>query len=69
MESKSQSHLMTAYALDQEHGNTFWLDAIQQEMSTVRITFRTLDDDEAIYSNLPRDTMSHGLGCENGGLP
>jgi hypothetical protein len=34
--------------LDQENGNTLWQDTIRQEMSKVRIAFRTLDDDEAI---------------------
>jgi hypothetical protein len=33
--------------IDKENGNTLWQDAIQKEMSTVRIAFKILNDDES----------------------
>jgi hypothetical protein len=34
--------------INQENGNTLWQDTIRQEMSTVRVAFPVLDDDEVI---------------------
>jgi len=35
-----------AYEIDKENGNTYWTDAIANEMSTIRIAFDILEDDQ-----------------------
>jgi hypothetical protein len=37
-----------ALEIDRSNGNTLWEDAIQKEMTNVRVAFRILDDDQKI---------------------
>ena len=37
-----------AYELDRQNGNTYWQDAIELEMTKVRVAFKVVDDDEVI---------------------
>ena len=37
-----------AKAIDKENGNTLWMDALDKEMSNVRVAFKTLQDGETV---------------------
>ncbi len=37
-----------AKAIDKENGNTLWMDALEKEMSNVRIAFKVMDDSDVV---------------------
>jgi hypothetical protein len=52
--------------LDKENDNTLWKDTLRKEMKNLRIAFKILNGEESVPPNLPRDSLSYDIRCQDG---